>query len=886
MAVDPTPPDARRWQRVQKAFHDARELSASQRRTFVEGSSDGDAAFVAQVMTMLDEDVRRDSLLDRGLADVATRLLDEAREAAMPSGDFGPYHLVRLIGEGGTAVVYRAERTDLGSTAAVKLLNHAWLSPARRDRFTSEQRTLAQLNHPGIAHLYDAGALPDGTPWIAMEYVDGVPLTSYTRANALTLEARLAVFREICEAVQHAHGHLIVHRDLKPSNILVTANGRVKLVDFGIAKQLVQDGGADAATRTGLQMMTPAYAAPEQIRGEPTGLHTDVYALGVVLYELLAGRLPFDVSGRTPGETESTILTTEPPRPSTLARTDALKAEANRAVWADLDVLCLTAMHREPARRYRTVDALIRDIDHFLAHEPLEARADSAGYRLGKFMRRHRTPLIAGGAAAALIVALSTLYAVRIRAARDAALTEAGRAQRIQQFTLSLFEGGSESSEPADSLRAVTLIERGVVDAATLGSEPVVQAELYQTLGSIMQRLGRLDRADSLLQLSLTARRAIAADHPDVARSLVALGLLRSDQTRLPEAEQLVREGLALSRRVRPAGHRDIAVAMSALGKVLETRAAYSDAITVMREALALHTAITPVSADVAAAATQLGNDFFYAGDYANADSMFARSLTVARKLYGERHPLVADALINIGAVRFQRGEWKDAERYDRDGLAIIQRVYGDKDPRTAAALTMLSRALVAEQNFDEAFPLAQQALAIRERVFGKVSPQAASTVNELGIMALRAKRYDDADAYFARNADIYRAVYKGPHNLLGTALANRGSVFMARGDNTNAERYYRDALVVFGQTLPDQHLDIGIARIKLGRSLLRQRRFADAERESSAGLGILLAQTSPSTSWVKNARSDLATVYDSLGQQANALAMRAALADTLKKPQ
>lgn len=877
--------NAERWQRVQHVFHEASALAQDARQAFVENSAGGDAAFVSQVMTMLDEDVRGDSLLDRGLADVATRLLDDPLVATVPAGDFGPYQLVRPIGQGGMAIVYLAERTDLGSNAAVKLLHHAWLSPTRRDRFASEQRTLAQLNHPGIAHLYDAGALSDGTPWIAMEYVDGLPLTAYARQHALPLDARLQLFREICEAVQHAHGHLIVHRDLKPSNILVKADGRVKLVDFGIAKQLVQDGDADAATRTGLQMLTPAYAAPEQVRGEPTGVRTDVYALGVVLYELLAGRLPFDVTGHTPGEVESMILTSEAPRPSVAANPATGGAGASRAAWADLDVLCLTAMHRDPTRRYRSVDALLRDVDHYLKQEPLDARPDSAGYRLGKFYRRHRAPLLAGSAAAALILALSALYAVRIRDARDAAVTEAGRAQRIQRFTIGLFEGGNESSEPADSLRAVTLVERGVVDAATLASEPVVQAELYQTLGSIFQRLGRLDRADSLLQLALAARRAIAADHPDVARSLVALGLLRADQTRLPEAEQLVREGLALSRKVRPDGHRDIAVATTALGRVLENRAAYADAITVMKEALALHTAIDPRSPDVAAAATQLGNDYFYAGDYANADSMFNRSLTVARDLYGERHPLVADALINIGAVHFQRGEWTEADRYDRDGLAIIQRVYGDNDPRTAAALTMLSRTLVAEEKFDEAFPLARQALEIRERVFGRVSPQAASTVNELGIMALRAKKFDDADSFFARNADIYRAVFKGPHNLLGTALANRGSVYMARGDNINAERLFREALDVFGKTLPDTHLDIGIARIKLGRSLLRQRRFTDAERASSTGLGILLAQTSPATSWVRNARGDLATVYDSLGQQPKALAMRAALADTVKKP-
>ena len=879
---DADPMDASRWQRVQEIFHAANDVPPDARTALVSELAAHDESIVRQVLLMLDADADIDSVLDRTLADVAAALLDEMADEHARA-DFGPYRLIRRLGEGGMAIVYLAERDDLGSAAAVKILHHASMSPSRRERFASEQRTLARLSHAGIAHLYDAGALADGTPWIAMEYVDGESLTTFCRTHDSSLEERLRLFRDVCEAVQHAHANLVVHRDLKPSNILVTAAGRVKLLDFGIAKQLVPDGDA-AATRTGLQMMTPAYAAPEQVRGEPTGVYTDVYSLGVVLYELLAGRRPFDLSGRTPGEAEALITGGDPQRPSAVARLALDGADASAAAWADLDVLCLTAMHRDPMRRYRSVDALMRDVDHYLRKEPLDARPDSAGYRIGKFARRHRNALIASAAALTLLLSVSTLYALRVRAARDAALTEAERAQQIQRFTLSLFQGGSESTEPGDSLRAVTLVERGVVEAATLAAEPVVQAELYQTLGSIFQKLGRLDRADSLLQRALVARKALAAGHPDVARSLVALGLLRVDQSRLPEAEQLVREGLALSRRVRPAGHRDVAVATTALGRVLEERAAYADAITVMKEALALHTTLAPVSPEVAAAATQLGNDYFYAGDYAHADTLFRESLNVAQKLYGDKHPLVADALINLGAVRFQRADYPAAERYDRNGLAIIQHVYGTDDPRTAAALTMLGRALVAEEHADQALPLVQQALAIRERVFGAVSPQVASSVNELGIMAMRAKKYDDADAYFARNADIYRAVYKGPHNLLGTALANRGSVYSARTDYVNAERLYREALDVFGRTLPPTHLDIGIARIKLARVLLRQRRFAEGEREGTAGLGILLGQTSPATSWVKNARGDLAAMYDSLGQPEKASAMRAATADTLKR--
>ncbi|MDZ7630198.1 MAG: serine/threonine-protein kinase [Gemmatimonadaceae bacterium] len=876
--------DAGAWERLQAHFHDVVALASGAREAYMAKIAADDPPMGAQLRAMVEADAGPAPILDAGLAPVAHTLLTTGRSAVPQDAEFGPYRLVRLIGEGGMAAVYLAERRDLGSVAAVKLLHHGWLSSARRERFASEQRTLAQLNHPGIAHLHDAGTLPDGTQWIAMEYVEGQTLSEYCHTHALTIDSRLRLFRDVCDAVQHAHGMLVIHRDLKPTNILVTADGRVKLLDFGIAKQLDPVDQDDQRTRTGLQLMTPAYAAPEQVRGERTGVYTDVYALGVVLYELLAGRLPYDLSRTTPGESEALIVAGAPERPSVHARATMSGASAGAASWADLDVLCLTAMHREPSRRYRTVDALVRDIDHYLRHEPLEARPDSAGYRLAKFIRRHRTRLAAGGAALATLIAMSALYAVRIRDARDAAVTEAERAQRVQRFTLSLFEGGAEGSEPGDSLRAVTLVERGVVEAATLATAPLVQAELYQTLGGIFQKLGQLERADTMLQRSLASRRTLAAEHPDVARSLVALGLLRVDQARLPEAEQLVRDGLALSQRTRPVGHIDVAVATSALGRVLEERADYANAITVTRDALRLHAAIAPLSVDVATAATHLGNNYFYAGDYSGADSLFRRSLTVARQLYGDRHPLVADALINLGAVRFQRGDYSEAERLDRDGLAIIQRVYGADDPRTAAALTMLGRALVAQSRFDEAVPLAQQALAIQERVFGPVSPRVASTVNELGIIALRRKQYDEADAYFARNADIYRAVFKAPHNLLGTALANRGSVFAARGANADAERLFREAIDVFAKTVAPTHLDIGIARVKLGRVLLRQRRFADAERESAAGLAILLQQTSPATSWVKNARSDLAQVYDSLHLTEKAAALRVALADTLAR--
>jgi serine/threonine protein kinase/tetratricopeptide (TPR) repeat protein len=318
-------------------------------------------------------------------------------------------------------IVYLAERPDLGSIVAIKVLRDGWLSPARRRRFAAEQRTLARLNHPGIARLYDAQTLHDGTPWLVMEYVDGVPLVEYCEAKRSPVAERLRLFRAVCEAVEHAHQHGVVHRDLKPSNILVKQDGTVRLLDFGISKQIE---GADQPDHrhTTVRLMTPAYAAPEQLTGQPIGIQTDVYSLGVILYELLTGHLPFDDSVHdlaSRGVSAMLEAMADPVRPSQAVRrrddTHRGGVTTDTASWSDLDVLCQTAMHVDASRRYQSVGALMTDVDRFLAEQPLEARPDSARYRLGKFARRNRqvlvasfaTVLVAGGLALTVGVALA-----------------------------------------------------------------------------------------------------------------------------------------------------------------------------------------------------------------------------------------------------------------------------------------------------------------------------------------------------------------------------------------------------------------------------------------------------------------------------------------------
>jgi tetratricopeptide (TPR) repeat protein/predicted Ser/Thr protein kinase len=862
--------DAERWTLVQSVFHGASDLPLGERRPFLDAACVNDSELLAEVEALLDADERGVDILDRGVADVARDVLDD--DANAPGQRIGRYRIERLIGEGGMGIVYLAKRdTDVGGEVAIKILRDAWLSPARRERFANEQRTLAQLTHPSIARFYDADTLANGTPWFAMEYVEGVPLNVHCALRACSITERLRLFRVVGEAVHYAHRHLVIHRDLKPSNILVRPDGTVALLDFGIAKQIESLGAPVDQTRTGLRFMTPAYAAPEQLRGDRAGVQTDVYSLGVVLYELLTGRLPFDLAHRTPGEAQTIILEHDPVKPSAVAKRVAERSgiPAGAASWADLDVLCLTAMHKDPERRYQSVEALLRDVEHYLKDQPLEARSDSMRYRAVKFAKRHRRPLVGMALAGAVVVALTVFYTVGLTRARNAAIAEAARTQRIQRFMTNLFEGGDETTGPADSLRVVTLVDRGVRQARALDRDPAIQAELYTTLGSIYQQLGQLDRADSLIRTGLDERRSVfGPDHPEVAKSLVMLGLLRSDQAKLDDAEHLVREGYAMDARHLPANDPAIGRAAAALGRVLRERGAYDSAVAVLQDAVRLQSAPGTDSNDLSETLTTLANTHYYAGHYATSDSLNRRVLAMDRALHGDRNPSVADDLINLGAIEHDLGHYPDAERFYREALDIDRAWYGPDNPETASILPMLARTLIAETRYDEAVTMLRQALAIQEKSYGPVHPRVASALNALGLAALAQGDLDGAERDFTRMGSIYRTVYGDRHYTVGIAQSDLGSVYAKRNDYSKAERYLKDAIRRLTAAQGADHLNTGIARIKLGEVLLSDGRLDEARRESLMGYGIVAKQAGTSDTWLQTARRDIAAESTAVNQK------------------
>jgi eukaryotic-like serine/threonine-protein kinase len=863
--------DPAKWKAAEEVFSRAVDLPTELQQSAVEEMCGDDASLIVDVLALLEEDRRDQPLLDSGMDQAAGNLLQFGRLPSLVRRQIGPYRLLRLLGEGGMGVVYLAERTDIGGFVAIKLLRDAWLSPMRRERFRVEQLALAQLNHPSIARIYDSNTLEDGTPWFVMEYADGLPFTEHWKQCGGSLREGLQLFRRVCEAVRYAHDHAIIHRDLKPSNILVTSEGAVKLLDFGIAKRLnAEEAGADR-TVTGLRMMTPAYAAPEQFSNGPVGVYTDVYALGVLLYELLTGSLPQRQGSSDNGNVE---------KPSSLGarQNPEARRQLTRAEWSDLDALTLKALAPETERRYRSVGALVRDLDALEAGRPLDAQPVRFSYVIGKFLRRHRRSIVAVSAMILLLAATTIYYTMRLARARDAALREAARTQRVQQFTENLFYGGDKDAGPAMDLRAVDLLDRGRQEAASLNADPEIKADMEETLGGIYEKLGKLDLAEPLLVSALEERRKVSGGFsPKVAEGLVALSLLRKDQGKLDDAETLAQQGLEMDERTLPPGDPRIARAMLALGSVLEVRGKYDQAGLVLEHANDSRFQNAEAPTEKAEILVELANVDFYQGHYDLSAALNNEALAIDRRMLGEQNPAIAQIYNNLGAIEMNRGNYASSETWYRRALAITEAWYGTKHPETAANLTALAQPLTWEKRDAEAQDLLEKALDIEKLVNGPVSSTVATTINQLGLLAYDRNQYTAARQYFTEAMDIWEKVYGDQHQFIAIAYSNLGSVCMGEKNYPCAEKNYREAVRRLDLASPDG-LNDAVGHLKLGRALLREGRYADAEPNTLAAYRYLVQHVNPTNSYLANARKDLAAIYDALRQPQTASHYRSEL--------
>ncbi|WP_420455999.1 protein kinase domain-containing protein [Rubrivirga sp.] len=678
-------PTLDRLRRSLEIAGEAYDVPTADRAAFVAHACGDDDALRQAVADLLDFDARSHTLLDGGVGELF----------AMPEpGDVGGYRVVGELGRGGMGVVYAAERVDgtFEKTVALKLVQASKASEEAARRFARERRVLARLDHPGIARLLDGGVTPDGRPYFIMERVDGQPLTAYADAHGLNTDARLALLLDVCDAVAHAHRLLVVHRDLKPSNVFVardeTGAAQVKLLDFGIAKALDEDDD-DVLTQTGGGALTPAYAAPEQVAGEPVTAATDVYALGVMAYELLVGERPYAFASRAPGEVARVVREAQPARPSDAVRTTA-GAEASEARWSappkrlrgDLDAIVLRALRKEPERRYATAGELAADLRRHVEGRPVTARGDGLGYRTGRFVRRH-TAAVAFVAALALALVGGT--AAVVWQAQETA-REAARANATLDYVLGMFEAVDPVELEGGQLRPADLLAPGLRQAAALDGQPLVQASLLEGLGRLGVSLGLFPTADSVLQRAVDVRRRVQGpDHPDLGVPLTLLTESLTAELRFDEALATGREAtrvLGSGRRPTALADAQIALAYAHYGKY-ETDAAKA----LFRAALANTREPSPRVVALSGLATQLEES----DSLDAALPLFRQATDLARRTFGPTDPRTADALYDYAEAVKTDGDPARALVLHEEALAVYEQAFGQGDHRTGRSLYSLA---------------------------------------------------------------------------------------------------------------------------------------------------------------------------------------------------
>jgi eukaryotic-like serine/threonine-protein kinase len=877
------------YQQVKQLFHAALERLPGERPAFLDAACAGSRALRQAVEQLLAAHEQAASFIEAPALQAAAPLfITEATEAAaaVEGRCIGPYRIIGALGHGGMGAVYLAARADdqYRKQVAIKLIRRGLDTQEIIRRFIGERQILADLDHPNIARLLDGGTTPDGLPYIVMEFVEGLPLIEHCDRRRLTTVERLKLFRSVCAAVHYAHQNLVIHRDIKPSNILVTADGMAKLLDFGIAKLLQADAAEQGgeATRTGLRALTPEYASPEQIRGERMTTASDVYSLGVVLYQLLTGLRPYRLKTDDPLEISRAVCEQQPEKPSqamadgglrmadsgerSVALSSRLRNPDNESplirglskpqaasrnpkfLRGDLDNIILTAMRKEPQRRYASVEQFADDIRRSMEGLPVLARQDTFGYRAAKFIRRNKALAAAAALIALTLVAgiIATAWQAR-RAAeqsrlateqRDRARLEQAKAERINAFLQQMLAYANPSwyAPGKDKRRDLTVLE--ALDEAArridqeLSEQPEIKAEIHTTIGDTYRALGRLQSAEAHFTAALELRRALFGDrHVKVAESLYYLGGVKTLQGDWQVGEQLYRDALAIQRAMPNEGN-NLPYMLLDLGNLLLTK-----------------------------------------GD-TQAAALFGEALEIFRSKYGEAHTTVAIAREYLGMAYQERGDDERAQDEFEAALGVYEQTPGSL---AAVSLLRLGEIHISRRQYQEGEALIHRALDQYAWRYGEKHFLALGARNYLVYLALERGDYRTAKREIGKSLRIARQVpaeeRSEPH--IGEAFA---AVLNKTGQPARAEPYLREALRAHSRQLPDTSLSVAETKAALGECLMEQKRYAEAEGWLLQSYESLKASQVAQSPRLKTALNRLVRLYDTWRKPELAAPYRAAL--------
>ena len=834
-------PSESRFLRADAILDAVLELPVHERPDAIAERCAGDRGLAELVERLLahceddDPELAPGGALAGGLGDALER--DLGQRSGLEGQVVGRYRVVRELGRGGMAVVYLAERAenDFHQLVALKLLRPGLESQHVVRRFHLERQILAHARHPNIAQLLDAGVSDDGRPYLAMEYVDGAPIDDFCDHRRLDVSQRLRLFLEAARAVDHAHRNLVVHRDIKPSNILVTDYGDVKLLDFGIAKLLEED--AQDVTRSHLRAMTPAYASPEQIEGGPITTSTDIYQLGMLLYLLLTGRWPYPLASVSDAAVLLAICREQPVRPSSAAgsradgepvpggppsttaeiayRRATSPPRLKRELAGDLDTIVLTALRKEPERRYLSVAQLVGDVERYLEGRTISARPDTVVYRVRTFVRRHTAATATAAASLALVAGVVAFFTVELGIEQNFARMEARKTGEAASFLAGLLQVAAPTRAKGEAVTARELLDRAAerIDS-DLADQPELQAAMMTVIGSVYGELAMFNEGRALLERAVEIRR----QHPgrrglDLATSLYALGEIGERTRDLDLARASFSEALALREAALGHRHPDVARTLDALGAVLRydgdldaARALHEEAIDV------LAATVGPNDASYGVALNRLASVLQEQRDDEASIPVFDQAIAVLEATSGRDHPITAAAKFNYANALRQTGRKERADAIYREVLPALESLYGRNHPVVATVLNSHSNLLRSMGRLDQAEAALQRALAIWSSSLGPHHPQVGWALNNLGLVERDRGNHAAARDYFLRSVEIAEAANGPDHPDVATQLANLAGELHSLGDTEGAIPLLERAIAIRERVYGTNHAHVGEA--------------------------------------------------------------------------
>ena len=845
--------DPERWQRAKQILNRAIDLPFAEQFEFIKAACGDDSGLFKEVRSLLEADEADLSFMDKPFGGII-----QPNRIFGPGEKIGHFRIVRELGRGGMGTVYLAERDDYQQQVALKLLKRGMDTDEIVRRFRNERRILARLNHPNIAKIFDGGSTREGLPFFAMEYVDGEPLLQFCNRRHWTIRQRLQLFKKICAAVQHAHRNLIIHRDLKPSNILITVDGEPKLLDFGIAKILPNAPSEDISqTLTGLRLMTPDYASPEQASGALISTATDIYSLGVVLYELLTGAKPYALAQRTPLELKKAICEVKPEKPSVaVARLKSTPVEGEetgdsaqganarrslgpgklgRTLRGDLDNILLTALRKEPDRRYASAQEFAEDIDRYLEGFPIRARRETFFYSLRKFSGRHRWAVLAGALAVAGLVAFS----IAIQLKNSEIARQRNQAERVVDFMTGIFEKADPYAASKAEMTATELLDEAITKIDTeLVDEPQVRADLLRAMGWAYSNLGNLDPAIAKISESLELQiDAYGNQHPKVARAASNLGSVLLLKGKVQEAETYLTQADAIYQNT-GADPARLGELNRNMGLLLYKKGDYPRAIEKFEACLR---AFERQGNDtlVVWVVTDLATLYSVVGRYDDAIAHYRKSLERQKQLPMAETPFYSGVLQNLANVYFELGRLQEAEKTAREAFEVDQRLFDPDHFNLGYSHNLMGIIAYRTKRYDEAESCFKKALAIWEKSYGLEHADTLTVMSSLGNLAKSRGDYDEAERMQRRVLDIREKVVGTEHIDYANSLATLADLAHLKGETEKALAMVDRALAIRKAAVGEEHLLTAISHYKSALYLLALGRHQEALIHAQPALDI-----------------------------------------------